>query len=280
MSATIPHNAYTDTPQPRHRFLLAGFQFFFWLLFHPSAWRNHISRVDPELRPDFSLYELTPSQWRNPTLLRLLFSLGTACTLSAGLLGGLNLLVLGASQGSILAGTVVSAAIGLFLVLTVSYGMGVTMGSVAGVAASFPIMTFIMVPQIQFNILSILGIGCVVGVLASLFGSVVASTTREGETRLTGRQGGPVVIGFAIGGLSLAAMSTAAFIMESPVAVGVVSGLLFGLTAGMAVRPSRGWKRSLAVGITGGLALGPSFGTMFGITSGKMSLEPVMHFAP
>ena len=44
---------YTDAPALRGNVVLATLQLMAWLFFHPSAWRNHVARVDPSLRPDF-----------------------------------------------------------------------------------------------------------------------------------------------------------------------------------------------------------------------------------
>lgn len=51
-------NAYTDAPELHPNLLLGSLQLMVWLFFHPSAWRNHVKRIDPDLRPDFCLAEL------------------------------------------------------------------------------------------------------------------------------------------------------------------------------------------------------------------------------
>jgi MFS family permease len=40
----------------------------FWLLVHPSSWRRHLQRIDPNLHPDFCLVDLTKEQRRNRRL--------------------------------------------------------------------------------------------------------------------------------------------------------------------------------------------------------------------
>ena len=52
--------------------LLTPFQMLFWLIFHPSAWRHYINRIDPTLAPDFALADLPPQH--HPELKRLWYS--------------------------------------------------------------------------------------------------------------------------------------------------------------------------------------------------------------
>ncbi|MCP4698839.1 MAG: ATP-binding protein [Gammaproteobacteria bacterium] len=47
-------------------------QLLFQLFFRPSAWRQYVARIDPELSPSFALFQLSQSQWRQPALRRLL----------------------------------------------------------------------------------------------------------------------------------------------------------------------------------------------------------------
>ncbi|MCB0194528.1 MAG: hypothetical protein KDJ65_21440, partial [Anaerolineae bacterium] len=64
--------AYSHAPPIQGNIVLASLQLLFWLLVHPSAWRNHIARIDPQLRPDFYLVELHAHHWRQTTLRMLL----------------------------------------------------------------------------------------------------------------------------------------------------------------------------------------------------------------
>jgi hypothetical protein len=70
-SVTFP-NAFTDAPELHPNLFLGSLQLFAWLLIHPAAWGNHITRIDPGLRPDFYLAELSGAQWRSPALRQLL----------------------------------------------------------------------------------------------------------------------------------------------------------------------------------------------------------------
>ena len=131
-------NAYTDAPEPNPNLILGGLQLLFWLFFHPSAWRSHVARIGPDLRPDFCLAELNRAQWRYPALRRLLLQGYVVLPLLTGLLSGLVLWVLGVSGESILIGVAVviaySVAFGVMFGLVVAVAGGMT-GGVAGAAA-------------------------------------------------------------------------------------------------------------------------------------------------
>lgn len=69
---TIPQNAYTDAPELHPNLLVASVQLLGWFIFHPSAWRNYVARIDPDLPPDFCLAELKNVHWHEAKLRRLL----------------------------------------------------------------------------------------------------------------------------------------------------------------------------------------------------------------
>ena len=81
-------NAYTDAPILHPNLILGALQLLFWLFLHPSAWRNYVTRIDPDLRPDFCLADLSRAQWRNPALRRLLVTAYVLYPLLVGLLIG------------------------------------------------------------------------------------------------------------------------------------------------------------------------------------------------
>ncbi|MGB3615405.1 MAG: hypothetical protein WBA10_16550, partial [Elainellaceae cyanobacterium] len=53
-----PRNAYTHSPEQHPNLILGSFQLLFWLVFLPSAWENHIQRLDSDLSKDFSLFRV------------------------------------------------------------------------------------------------------------------------------------------------------------------------------------------------------------------------------
>ena len=81
-------NAYTDAPELHPDLVLGSLQLLFWRFFHPSAWRNHVARIDPDLRPHFCLAELSRTQWRQLALRRLLIMGYVVLPLLAALLVG------------------------------------------------------------------------------------------------------------------------------------------------------------------------------------------------
>ncbi|MEH2418059.1 hypothetical protein [Nostoc sp.] len=71
-------------------------QLLFWLVFHPSAWRNYLKRIDPILDTDSSLIILLrQGRWRNFALWRLLIQGYFILPILAGLLLGLVVWMLG-----------------------------------------------------------------------------------------------------------------------------------------------------------------------------------------
>jgi hypothetical protein len=87
-TSAVLRNAYTDAPELHSNLILGSLQLLFWLFFHPSAWRNYVAHIDPTLRPDFCLAELSQKQWRNPALWRLLMMAYLVWPLIVGLLMG------------------------------------------------------------------------------------------------------------------------------------------------------------------------------------------------
>jgi hypothetical protein len=57
---------YTNPVQPHSNLVIGTIQIVFWLFFHPSAWSHFISTINPNLRSDFYLAELTKKDLKNP----------------------------------------------------------------------------------------------------------------------------------------------------------------------------------------------------------------------
>jgi hypothetical protein len=68
-SPDVPHNTYTDAPEQHPNLILGSLQLLFWLFFRPSAWRNHIARIDTAVNPDSGSANRS---WWNPALWRFL----------------------------------------------------------------------------------------------------------------------------------------------------------------------------------------------------------------
>jgi hypothetical protein len=70
ISQAILGNAYTNSPKQQPNLILGSLQLLFWLFFRPSAWRNHVARINTTLHPDSD--SANYCQWRNPAFWRLL----------------------------------------------------------------------------------------------------------------------------------------------------------------------------------------------------------------
>ena len=121
-SPNVPRNAYTDAPEQHPNLIIGSLQLLWWIIFHPSAFRNHLSRIDPDLKFDSSLLILMrKKRWRNLALWRLLIQ------------GNLILPVLaGLALALVLIGLPVLAGLALALVL-IGLGFSTSKGGV-GVA--------------------------------------------------------------------------------------------------------------------------------------------------
>jgi hypothetical protein len=279
-------NAYTDAPEPNPNLILGGLQLLFWLFFHPSAWRSHVARIGPDLRPDFCLAELNRAQWRYPALRRLLLQGYVVLPLLTGLLSGLVLWVLGVSGESILIGVAVviaySVAFGVMFGLVVAVAGGMT-GGVAGAAAgglavaatlglvvgAIDLKTWVAASQVlvfrpdsiaveiaayvvAFGVFSSVAYGVTFGVA----GGIAAGVAGQGPSYPFTRQIGGVFVGVLIGVLAYYLAVGAA----GGVAIGTAIVVSIGLTGVLAHSVAIGWRThrwrsGLALGLAGGLAM-------------------------
>ncbi|MDZ8081369.1 MAG: ATP-binding protein [Nostoc sp. DcaGUA01] len=154
-SPQLPPNAYTDAPQQHPNFILGSLQLVFWLVFRPSAWRNHLQRIGPILNNDSCLIILLrQGQWRNVALWRLLIQAYLILPVLANLLVGLVLWPLGEPIANIAFRTALSVAIGV--------AVGAVLDLAAfGVALS---LVFSLAFSLGFNLAFGMVFGLVVGV--------------------------------------------------------------------------------------------------------------------
>jgi hypothetical protein len=235
-------NAYTDAPEMHPNLLMGSLQLMFWLFFHPSAWRNHVKRIDPDLRPDFCLTELEHEHWRSPVLRRLLVQgyIIWPCILTLGL------------WGAGIRGEELASSVALGVTFSIAFGIaGGVAGSIAGGVAS-GVVVFSLAGSVA---------GSIVGGVA---GGVAGSMGRQNLNYTTSRQVGGGILGLIISALilvgivfsanlagnvlsaSLSNITTQAISDLEPTAVENVGGIVaFGMTVGIAV--------GIAIGITTGL---------------------------
>jgi hypothetical protein len=276
-SPTVPPNAYTDAPELHPNLILGSLQVLFWLFFHPSAWRNHVARVDPALRPDFTPAELSGAQWHNPSLQRLLMTAYLVWPLPAGLLVGLELWALGASGQSIVfkaVPAVVEIVVMSSFVASVAAGVasGIAGGIAVGVAAGLACgVAFSTVGSVTVGVANSMAGGVAIymasGVAIGMAFGVAISVGSRRPTYSLARQMGSAVVGALIGGAAV----SVAFVVGFSVAVSVGWGIAFsvvigvgsGVVASMAIGIVVGWRtRSWRRGVAAGLAVGVAVGVI------------------
>ena len=253
-------NAYTDAPELRPALFLGSLRLLFWLFFHPSAWRNYVTRVDTALRPDFSLAELGRRQWGNPAFWRLLVMAYLAWPLLVGLLIGLILRLLALPNESIALGVIVGVAVGIIAgvgasvagSLVAGVAVGIAVGLVVGLLGSVVFGTAGGLTQtysLDIIISAVIGLaGGLAGGLAYGVAYGVAGGSRNwGSTYSLTRQISGVVTGILIGVAAGQLVST----VTGQVATGLAVGLPFALAVGW--RTGK-WRRGLVAGLLLGVA--------------------------
>ncbi|RAM52157.1 MAG: ATP-binding protein [Hapalosiphonaceae cyanobacterium JJU2] len=117
----IPRNAYTHAPEQHPNLILGSLQILFWLIFRPTAFRNHLKRIDPAL--DLEHHHESPIRWRNPSLWRLFLQIYLILPLFINLIVGLVQWVLSQPVENIALRLVLSSMLSVILSL-VSFGVG------------------------------------------------------------------------------------------------------------------------------------------------------------
>ncbi len=167
-SPQLSPNAYTDAPQQYPNLILGSLQLLFWLIFRPSAWRNHLKRIDPILDTDSPLIILLrQGQWRNLALWRLLIQ--GCIILLINLLLGLGVYIFGEPIANI----AFAVAMVLGMVVAVGAVMGVV-GAVTIVAAAGLVGIAIAVATVVLGV--VLGVaGAVVLGMVEAVGAIIKS---------------------------------------------------------------------------------------------------------
>lgn len=135
-SPAVPRKAYTDTPDQHSSLILGSLQLLFWIFFRPSAWCNHLIRIDSALQPKSQVWSRL--QWRNWALWRLLIQGYLLLPLLANL--SLNLVLMGLRESEeslvfrVAVAVAVSLAFGLAFGLVVRVAVGVVISVVIAVA--------------------------------------------------------------------------------------------------------------------------------------------------
>ncbi len=262
-SKTSNFIGYTDAPQLHPNLFMGSLQLLFWLFYHPSAWRNHISRIEPDLPADFTLTDLTRNRWLNRNLRGTLIQGYLVLPLLATLPVGLTLWQRGAplDQSIVVTLTFILAinfilALMIGAVVSVAAGIagGVTIGLAYGIVAT---VTADYVESIAVPTAMSLAIGAVGSVAA-----IVAYQSGAGPIAYPAKassgvwtQVGSIVIGLLIG-VGVATLVQVGLTTLAGLIVGVTENNAYWLARTIVVGASFGvaigWRRGFAIGLAGG----------------------------
>jgi AAA+ ATPase superfamily predicted ATPase len=252
-------NAYTDAPQLHPNLILGSVQLLFWLLFHPTAWRHYVARIDPELRPDFTLVELAMPA----TVRRLLIHTYVVWPLLVGLPVVLIFWIQNAPLEPSLVFVAHVIAICLTLEIMIGAVIGVAAGLVGGVAVSlaYGILSSAIPGPLQ-SIASPTAISIAVGAMGGIIRSVESTRVRGSGQKTTHSstrfhvQVGGIVVGVLVGVVAASVLGTglqnlAGSVVGLPEETGywLSRVLVVGASFGVAI----GWRRGVVVGLVGGL---------------------------
>ncbi|MCF2151072.1 ATP-binding protein [Desmonostoc muscorum LEGE 12446] len=224
MPNNIFQNAYTDAPQQHPNLILGSLQLLFWLFFRPTAWRNHLKGIDPNLNSDISLIFfilicfILRGEWRNLRLCQLFIQVYLILPILTNLLLGLVLWVLGEPIATI-ADRVVRGVQGN-VVLSVFFG--VFLGVLLNVA-------FCMMFALVFGMVFSLTGGVAFSLAGGVPGEVAAGVVLGMAFGMAGGVAGGVRQSMTFGVAFSAAFVGVVFGIGGGVAFGVLAGVAFGV---------------------------------------------------
>lgn len=131
-SPQLPPNAYTNAPEQHPNLILGSLQLFFWIIFRPSAWHNHLKRIDLNLESNSPLsILLRQGRWQNLALWRFFIQAYFILPMLANLLLGLVLWVLGEPIANIAFCVGLGVAVGVVIAVRFSMvrSVGITINS-------------------------------------------------------------------------------------------------------------------------------------------------------
>jgi hypothetical protein len=269
--------AYTDAPRLHPNLILGSLHLLFWLFCHPSAWRNHVARIDSTLPADFNLIGLSRAQWRIPALRRLLIQGYIVLPLLVGLSVGLTLWIRGAAIEMITVPMAyvfgINLALGLMMGAVIGIAVGIGGGAAVGVAVG--IVGSIGIPDdIVATIAVPTALSIAIGAAGGIIGSLAdfprmekdpqrVRTEAQKTTPGMGMQVGGIVVGVLIGvgvtglvRIGLTTLASLAVGLSENGAYWLARTLVVGASFGVAI----GWHRGVKVGLVGGLAGGLVYG--------------------
>ena len=273
-------NLYTAPQKLHHNLFVGALQLLFWLLFHPSAWRNHIASIDPNLAANFTLGDLNKNQWHNPSLRRLL---GQGLILWP-LFMGLIVWLTGVAEASytragprgVVAAILFAIAINLILSLAGGLMVSVPMGIVSGVTGSLAYSLASLWPADPSRTVAlVIAMGLALGIAGSVAYDIsnrdinrrTAYSARRRVAGLTlgmliGLIGPLVVISFAIQatGSELISLLFADVVVGGVQGISLLPSIILGVISGIALSIAAGRRIPLLYGILLGLVFGLAYG--------------------
>lgn len=257
------HRRYTDAPPLPRSFFLGSFRLLFWLFFHPSAWRNHLARLDMRLPPDFCLADLSRQQWRTFAVWRFLIQTYLAWPMLVALILAVILGLLKLSTAVIFLGIMLGVAFGLVATLAASLAgslaVGITIGIASGLAVGLASGLLSNPAGLEVNDVLYdreLVITVLIGLMSGLAGGLaygvsmgITQEKREAASFSLLRQVSGVILGILIG----VGAGQLAALAQNHLLAGVASGVLFGTAVGWRVNNRR---RGIIAGIVLGLLVG------------------------
>lgn len=258
-------NAYTDAPELHPNLILGSLHLVGWLFFHPTAWRNHVARVDPTLSPDFAVIELNRAQWRNPAVRRLVFQGSVFWALLLGLLVGIGQWITGQPAGDVVYH--VALIMTGILASSITLSLGPTLAMIVGGG-----LPFVVVSAIAGDL------GYRTGSASfGIMGSVLVSLISQERALSFTRQIGGIVVGFLAGSVASGIILGLAFLTAKAPASIIVSGLVFGLAGGLGFIllgkwRACSWHRRTVIGVAVGAAVvGMASGRMYNLVPGEIT---------
>ena len=269
-------NKYTDAPDLHPNLMLGSLHLLVWLLFHPLAWCNFVTRLDPALPPNFALVDLSRAQWANLALWRLLIQGYVVWPILVGLAAALSLWLEGTPPGVIITPTFYIIAIclasGLMIGTAIGVGAGVVGNVLVGLAVG--ITSSITVDAFVEGLAVSTAMGVAFGVTGSVAASLANISSGDKETApvqteisrtggaIRSRVGG-VVVGILVGVLvielvrrGLTALATVTAGLSDNAAYWSTRAIVVGTAFGVAAGWRGDLKRGLAAGLAGGLTYG------------------------
>ncbi|MBV6623914.1 MAG: ATP-binding protein [Rivularia sp. (in: Bacteria)] len=150
---------YTHAPEQHPNLILGSLQLLFWMFFRPTAFKNHLQRIEPRLLKSKTQNHKS-IQWKNPNLLRLLIQLFLILPILVKFGAILFVLILGKSLDKVILGAIYDLLGGIFAALIV------------GIIFSLLESKF---SNDNSSILSGIGCGITYGALTALITSLVGS---------------------------------------------------------------------------------------------------------